>query len=392
MAQLCGKTEEEVVTALRGEIYKDPISEKWQTTDEYLSGNVRKKLKAAEIKAKEDSAYVCNVSALKQIIPEDLEASEIEARLGAPWIEPKYITQFMVEVFNTPPFMIDAKRISVEYSPISGEWNISGKTTNPYNPLTTKTYGTERINAYQILEKTLNSGTVQIYDQDPLDRKKRVKNKKETLLAMEKQDAIKAAFQDWVFKEPERREDLCRKYNDLYNATKPREYNGEHLDFPGMDPAIRLKKHQLNAVAHTLYGKNTLLAHCVGSGKTFEMAASAMQCKRLGLCHKPLFVVPNHLTEQWAHEFLRLYPGANILAATKKDFQPTNRKRFCARIATGNWDAVIIGHSQFEKIPLSQKRQNATIQNQLSELDAFLRDARSSRGSRFTVRAAEAAK
>lgn len=392
MAQLCGKTEEEVVSALRGEIYKDPISEKWQTTDEYLSGNVRKKLKAAEIKAKEDSAYVCNVSALKQIIPEDLAASEIEARLGAPWIEPKYITQFMVEVFNTPPFMIDAKRISVEYSPISGEWNISGKTTNPYNPLTTKTYGTEKINAYQILEKTLNSGTVQIYDQDPLDRKKRVKNKKETLLAMEKQDAIKAAFQDWVFKEPERREDLCRKYNDLYNATKPREYNGEHLDFPGMDPAIRLKKHQLNAVAHTLYGKNTLLAHCVGSGKTFEMAASAMQCKRLGLCHKPLFVVPNHLTEQWAHEFLRLYPGANILAATKKDFQPTNRKRFCARIATGNWDAVIIGHSQFEKIPLSQKRQNETIQKQLSELDAFLRDVRSSRGSRFTVRAAEAAK
>ena len=363
MAELTGKDVDTVKEELTGIIFQNPLMDKWETADEYLSGNVRDKLETAKVYAESHPEYAVNVQALTQVQPKELDASEIEVHVGATWIAPKYIEDFMRETFEKPQHLLDRNVVGVQYSDVTGQWNIKGKNADYGNSLVNMTYGTSRRNAYTILEDSLNLKDSRVFDTIEEDGKeKRVLNKKETTIASQKQEAIREAFKDWVFRDPERRQVLVAKYNQLFNSTRPREYDGSHLKFPGMTPDIELKTHQKNAVAHVLYGDNTLLAHCVGAGKTFEMTAAAMESKRLGLCQKSLFVVPNHLTEQWASDFLRLYPGANILAATKKDFEPANRKKFCSRIATGDYDAVIIGHSQFEKIPLSQERQVAIIE------------------------------
>lgn len=395
MAGLTGKTEEKVAEELTGVIFRDPVNGQWETADEYLSGNVREKLKTARIFAENHPEYTSNVHALAQVQPVDLDASEIEVRIGATWIAPEIYRDFMEELFDTPGYLV-GRVIDIRYSEASGAWNISGKNADSdRNVLTTATYGTSRINAYKILEETLNLKDVRIYDTklDAEGNEIRVLNKKETMLATQKQDAIKEAFKDWIFRDQERREKLCRIYNERFNSIRPREYDGSHLTFPGMNPEIELRPHQKNAVAHQLYGDNVLLAHVVGSGKTYEMVAAAMESKRLGIAQKSLFVVPNHLTEQWGAEFLQLYPGANILVATKKDFEPANRKKFCARIAMGSYDAVIIGHSQFERIPLSEERQKKIIEEQIEELEAGIQQAKlENDGRRFTVKQLEKTK
>ena len=390
MAELAGKSEDEITEELTGVIFKNPLTDRWETADEYLSGNVREKLSVARNYAENHPEYAINVSALERVQPKELDASEIEVRIGATWIDPKYIEDFMRETFQTPDYLFNRDVVGVKFSDITGQWNVKGKNADYGNTLVHSTFGTSRANAYKILEDSLNLKDTRIYDTVVEDGKeKRVLNKKETTLASQKQEAIREAFKDWVFRDPERRAALTAKYNELFNSTRPREYDGSHLTFPGMTPDIELKPHQLNAVAHVLYGDNTLLAHCVGAGKTFEMTAAAMESKRLGLCHKSLFVVPNHLTEQWASDFLRLYPGANILAATKKDFEPANRKKFCSRIATGDYDAVIIGHSQFEKIPLSTERQIAIIERQIEEIETAIALAKAERGERYTIKEME---
>lgn len=364
MEKLTGKDIDILIEDLSGVIYKNPLTDEWETADEYLSGNIREKLKIASTYAENHPEYAINVQALKAVQPKELDASEIEVRIGATWIDVQYIEDFMSDTFETPVHLLNRGIIGVQFSNITGEWKIQGKNADWGNALVNMTYGTSRVNAYKILEDSLNLKDTRVYDTIEEDGKeKRVLNKKETTIASQKQESIREAFKDWIFRDPERRQTLVAKYNELFNSTRPREYDGSHLKFPGMTPDIELKPHQKNAVAHILYGNNTLLAHCVGAGKTFEMTAAAMESKRLGLCQKSLFVVPNHLTEQWASDFLRLYPGANILAATKKDFEPANRKKFCSRIATGDYDAVIIGHTQFEKIPLSIERQTAIIEN-----------------------------
>ena len=390
MSKLSGKDEDTLVDELTGIIFKNPLSEEWETADAYLSGNVRSKLEAAETFAKNEPMYVVNAEALKRVQPRELDASEIEVRIGATWIEPRFIEDFMREVFETPEHLLNRDVIKIQYSDVTGQWNVKGKNADYGNSLVNMTYGTSRRNAYQILEDSLNLKDSRVYDTVIEDGKeKRVLNKKETTIAAQKQDAMREAFRDWVFRDMDRRNELVSKYNVLFNSTRPREYDGSHLKFPGMTPDIELKGYQKNAVAHVLYGNNTLLAHCVGAGKTFEMVAAAMESKRLGLCQKSLFVVPNHLTEQWASDFLRLYPGANILAATKKDFQPANRKKFCSRIATGDYDAVIIGHSQFEKIPLSAERQTAIIERQIAEITQSIEEIKAEQGERYTIKQME---
>ena len=393
MSKLTGRSQDELINELNGVIFLDPVRGEWQTADEYLSGNVRQKLREAEQAAQDSPGYLPNVEALRQAQPRDLDASEIEVRLGATWIDPAYIREFMWETFETPFYQ--QRMIDVTYSAFTAEWNIRNKNAVSYNNIAAyMTYGTERANAYKILEDTLNLRDVRIYDtkHDADGREWRVLNSKETTLAQQKQQAIKDAFRDWIWRDPDRRHTLVARYNELFNSTRPREYDGSHITFAGMNPEIRLREHQLNAVAHVLYGGNTLLAHEVGAGKTFEMVAAAMESKRLGLCHKSLFVVPNHLTEQWSGEFLRLYPSANILVATKKDFEPKNRKKFCARIATGEYDAVIIGHSQFEKIPVSMERQQRLLAEQIFEVEEGLRELKSQRAERFTIKSLERTK
>ncbi len=393
MSQLADKSVEEITKELAGVIFQNPVTEEWETADEYLSGNVREKLSVARTFAENHPEYAINVSSLESVQPKELDASEIEVRVGATWISPKYIEDFMRETFETPEYLFDRNTMGVLYSNVTGQWNVKGKNADRGNALVNMTYGTGRANAYKILEDSLNLRDTRIFDIVTEDGKeKRVLNKKETMLASQKQEAIREAFKDWVFRDPERRQDLCAKYNELFNSTRPREYDGSHLKFPGMTPDIVLRPHQLNAVAHQLYGDNTLLAHCVGAGKTFEMIAAAMENKRLGLCQKSLFVVPNHLTEQWASDFLRLYPGANILAATKKDFEPANRKKFCSRIATGDYDAVIIGHSQFEKIPLSTERQMAMIERQITEIEMAIEALKAENGERYSIKQMEKTK
>lgn len=397
MAQLLGTPEdyEAIQTGLRGVIFKDPMAPDdvevgWQTADEYLSGDVRSKLRIAQMAANRDSAFNINVEALQKAQPKDLDASEIDVRLGATWIDPGYIQQFMEETFETPYYL--RRSIEVKFSEMTAEWRINGKSSPSYNDVAAYvTYGTDRANAYRILEETLNLKDIRIYDtiEDADGKQKRVLNKKETTLAQQKQQAIKDAFQDWVWKDPRRREALVTKYNELFNSTRPREYDGSHIRFGGMNPDITLREHQRNAIAHVLYGGNTLLAHEVGAGKTFEMAASAMESKRLGLSQKSMFVVPNHLTLQWANEFLHLYPSAKLLVATKKDFETANRKKFCARIATGDYDAVIIGHSQFEKIPLSAERQERQLQEQIDEIEGAIAELKYQRGENFTIKQME---
>nr|WP_243238108.1 DUF3849 domain-containing protein [Roseburia zhanii] len=390
MGELTGKDKDTLTEELRGVIFQNPLTDVWETADQYLSGNVREKLAIATTYAENHPEYAPNVQALTQVQPRELDASEIEVRIGATWIEPKYINDFMRDIFQTPEHLFRRDTIGVQFSGVTGEWNVKGKNADYGNTLVNMTYGTSRVNAYKILEDSLNLKDTRVYDTIEEDGKeKRVLNKKETMIASQKQEAIREAFKDWVFRDPERRQTLVAKYNELFNSTRPREYDGSHLKFPGMTPDIELKPHQKNAVAHVLYGDNTLLAHCVGAGKTFEMTAAAMESKRLGLCQKSLFVVPNHLTEQWASDFLRLYPGANILAATKKDFEPANRKKFCSRIATGDYDAVIIGHSQFEKIPLSQERQAATIERQIDEIELAIEQAKKDNGERYTIKQME---
>ena len=366
------------------------MTDEWETADEYLSGNIREKLKIASTYAENHPEYAINVQALKAVQPKELDASEIEVRIGATWIDVQYIEDFMSDTFETPAHLLNRDIIGVQFSNITGEWKIQGKNADWGNALVNMTYGTSRVNAYKILEDSLNLKDTRVYDTIEEDGKeKRVLNKKETTIASQKQESIREAFKDWIFRDPERRQTLVAKYNELFNSTRPREYDGSHLKFPGMTPDIELKPHQKNAVAHILYGNNTLLAHCVGAGKTFEMTAAAMESKRLGLCQKSLFVVPNHLTEQWASDFLRLYPGANILAATKKDFEPANRKKFCSRIATGDYDAVIIGHTQFEKIPLSIERQTAIIEKQIDEIKLAIEQTKSENGERYTIKQME---
>ena len=393
MSKLTGKSQDELINELNGVIFLDPVRGEWQTADAYLSGNVRQKLREAEQAAQDSPGYLPNVEALRQAQPRDLDASEIEVRLGATWIDPSYIREFMWETFETPFYQ--QRMIDVNYSAFTAEWNIRNKNAVSYSNIAAyMTYGTERANAYKILEDTLNLRDVRIYDtkHDADGRERRVLNSKETTLAQQKQQAIRDAFRDWIWRDPDRRHTLVARYNELFNSTRPREYDGSHITFAGMNPEIRLREHQLNAVAHVLYGGNTLLAHEVGAGKTFEMVAAAMESKRLGLCHKSLFVVPNHLTEQWSGEFLRLYPSANILVATKKDFEPKNRKKFCARIATGEYDAVIIGHSQFEKIPVSMERQQRLLAEQIFEVEEGLRELKSQRAERFTIKSLERTK
>ena len=397
MAQLLGTPEEydTIMTELQGVIFKDPMGPDtpevgWQTADEYLSGDVRSKLRIAEMATKQDASYRINVEALKKAQPKDLDASEIDVRLGATWIDPAYIQQFMQETFETPYYL--RRAIEVKFSEMTAEWRISGKSAPSYNDVAAyMTYGTDRANAYRILEETLNLKDIRIYDiiEDPDGKQKRVLNKKETTLAQQKQQAIKDAFRDWIWKDPRRRDALVTKYNELFNSTRPREYDGSHIRFGGMNPDITLREHQRNAIAHVLYGGNTLLAHEVGAGKTFEMAASAMESKRLGLSQKSMFVVPNHLTLQWANEFLRLYPSAKLLVATKKDFETANRKKFCARIATGDYDAVIIGHSQFERIPLSAERQERQLREQIDEIEGAIAELKYQRGENFTIKQME---
>ena len=399
MAELLGTPGncERITTELSGVIFKDPAADAddpeagWQTADEYLSGNVRDKLRMAQLAAESHPEFKVNVDALTKAQPKDLEASEIDVRLGATWLAPSIVQQFMMETFQ-PPYRIRYNNaITVRYSPYTSEWRISNKSATGFGDImATETYGTRRANAYKILEDTLNLRDSRVYDTIEEDGKeKRVLNQNETTLAQQKQQAIKDAFAGWVWKDPQRRALLVKKYNELFNSTRPREYDGSHIHFVGMNPEINLREHQRNAVAHVLYGYNTLLAHEVGAGKSFEMAASAMELKRLGLCQKSLFVVPNHLTEQWASEFLRLYPHAKLLVTSKKDFEPGNRKKFCARIATGDYDAVIIGHSQFEKIPLSAERQERLIQEQMDEIEEAIEEAKAQAGEHFTVKQLE---
>ena len=392
MAQLTGKTEEKITEELVGVIFKNPLTDQWESGDEYLSGNVRDKLNTARTFAESHPEFTPNVRALEAVQPRDLEASEIEVRVGATWIETSDYQDFMVELLHTPWYFAQ-KEIQVKFSEVNGEWRITGKNADsPRNAFAYATYGTERANAYKILEDTLNLKDVRIYDKSVNENgdEIRVLNKKETMLASQKQDAMKAAFKDWIFKDQQRRERLVKVYNERFNSIRPREYDGSHLTFPGMNPEIELRPHQKNAVAHQLYGDNVLLAHVVGAGKTYEMVAAAMESKRLGLSQKNLFVVPNHLTEQWGAEFLQLYPGANILVATKKDFEPANRKKFCARIAMGNYDAIIIGHSQFERIPISDERQEAMLRKQIDDLEMAIQSARYEQdGGRYTVKQIE---
>lgn len=394
MAQLTGRSEETVIEELKGIIFFNPETNRWENNDEYLSGNVREKLQVAKEHLQTDSRYQENVDALEKIQPKDLDASEIEVRIGATWIEPEMYEQFMEEVFHTPKYHLNNRRIAIEYSKTTGEWRIKGKNLDSIgNTISYNTYGTQRINAYEILEATLNLRDARVYDRVETDGTVRyVVNKTETMYAAQKQDAIKEAFQEWIYADLQRRETICKTYNERFNSIRPREYDGSYLVFPGMNTEITLKPHQKNAVAHQLYGKNTLLAHCVGAGKTYEMIAAAMESKRLGLSQKSLFVVPNHLTEQWGTEFLQLYPGANILVATKKDFQPMNRKKFCARIALGNYDAVIIGHSQFEKIPLSDERLKKMLNGQIDDIIAAIELAKESNTENFTIKQMEKTK
>ncbi|MFR7821589.1 DEAD/DEAH box helicase family protein, partial [Candidatus Pseudoruminococcus sp.] len=400
MMELSGKSEEELFADLKGVIFLNPLYEygnsyepKYLMADEYLSGNVREKLATAKRSAAlypED--YTVNVQALEKVQPKDLTASEISVRLGATWIPPEIFQQFMFEFLDTPRYA--QWNIKVHYSQFTGEWNIEGKSYDRSNVKAYSTYGTSRINAYKIIEETLNLKDVRIFDyiEDEEGKKKAVLNKKETAIAQAKQELIKQGFQDWIWADPARREKLTKMYNDKFNSIRPREYDGSHIVFNGMNPEIELREHQKNAVAHILYGGNTLLAHAVGAGKTFEMVAAAMESKRLGLCNKSLFVVPNHLTEQWAAEFLQLYPAANILVATKRDFETKNRKKFCGRIATGDYDAVIIGHSQFEKIPMSIERQRAILEQQLEELTDGIMDLKRNRGENFSIKQLEKSK
>ena len=390
MAELSGKTEEQITEELAGAIFRNPLTDKWETSDEYLSGNVREKLGIAERFAENHPEYEGNVQYLKKVQPKDLDASEIEVRLGATWVDTEYITQFMGETFHTPGYYLGSK-IDVRYAAVNGQWNITGKNMdNRGNALVQSTYGTQRANAYRLLEDALNLRDTKIYDTiEDADGEHRVLNKKETMLAQQKQEMIKEAFKEWIFRDIDRREALCKKYNELFNSSRPREYDGSHIQFTGMTPEITLMPHQKNAVAHILYGNNTLIAHCVGAGKTFQMIAAGMESRRLGLSQKNLYVVPNHLTEQWGSDFLRLYPGANVLVATKKDFEPANRKKFCSRIATGDYDAIIIGHSQFERIPLSVERQAAAIEKQIRDITMAIEDAEGQEGTRYTVKQME---
>ena len=409
MAHLTEKSEEDIINDLTGVIFRLPEPagkdgrSKYVTADEYLSGNVRQKLQKAQSWAESDESFQVNVKALEAVQPKDLSASEIDVRLGATWIDKKYIRQFMYETFHTPvykmwndlPYATNRHAITVNFSPVSAEWNISNKSEVSYNDVTANTtFGTSCVNAYEILEATLNLRDVRIFDtvKDAEGKEKRVLNQKETTLAQQKQQAIKDAFRDWIWKDPDRREDLVHVYNEKFNSTRPREYDGSHISFAGMNPEIELRSHQRNAIAHILYGGNTLLAHQVGAGKTFEMAAAIMESKRLGLCNKAILVVPNHLTEQWSSEFLRLYPTAKLLVTTKKDFEKKNRKKFCARIATGDYDAVIIGHSQFEKIPISYTRQERMLQEQIRQIVEGIEELKYERGERFSIKQMERTK
>ncbi|MBR0391213.1 MAG: DEAD/DEAH box helicase family protein, partial [Oscillospiraceae bacterium] len=399
MAQLTGMDEEEIADQLVGVIFQvpGPLDEDgratYVTADEYLSGNVRQKLREAEDAAEMSPYFDVNVQALKAAQPKDLEASEIDVRLGATWVDKKYINDFMWETFQTPFYM--KRTVHVNFSAYTAEWYIDGKNLFSANNVAAYvTYGTDRANAYRILEDTLNLRDIRIYDtvQDAEGKEKRVLNQKETTLAQQKQQAIKEAFRDWVWRDPDRREALVHTYNELFNSIRPREFDGSHISFDGMTPEIDLREHQRNAVAHILYGGNTLLAHEVGAGKTFEMVAAVMESKRLGLCQKAMFVVPNHLTEQWASEFLRLYPSANILVANKKDFEKANRQKFCARIATGDYDAVILGHSQFERIPVSQERQQRLLKEQIDDITDGIMEMKRNRGERYSIKQLERAK
>ncbi len=409
MASLMGGSEKipQIVSDLKGIIFKDPDSgpfdmeaggdqwqKGWQAADEYLSGNVRLKLEKARLAAEKHPEFAVNAEYLEKVQPKDLTAPEISARIGSPWIDTKYYKQFMFSLFQTPGYLQD-KKMNIIYSDVSGEWSIRGKSEDSRtNTRVWNTYGTKRINAYAILEASLNQRSVQIFDThyDEEGKEIRVLNEKETAIAQQKQEAIKEAFQDWIFKDPDRRADLCATYNRMFNSMRPREYDGKHINFIGMNPEIRLEAHQRNAVARILYGGNSLLAHVVGAGKTFEMVAAAMESKRLGLCRKSLIVVPNHLTEQWGGDFMALYPGANVLVATKKDFEPRNRKKFCARISTGDYDAVIIGHSQFEKIPISPERQKAIIEDQIDEIVDAITEAKINKEEKFTIKQLERTK
>ena len=390
MARLTGKAEDEIVADLQGVIFLDPLEQTWQTADEYLSGNVRAKLRVAQTAAESDSSFAVNVEALQAAQPKDLDASEIDVRLGTTWVDKAYIQRFMIELLGIPYY--ERRRIHVNYAPQTAEWSIDGKSLLSENVNNHMKYGTRCAPALKILEDTLNLRDTRVYDvvQDENGREKRELNQKETTIAQQKQQAIKDAFHDWVWKDPTRRHELVTRYNELFNSTRPREYDGSHIVFDGMNPEITLREHQRTAIAHVLYGGNTLLAHQVGAGKTFEMVAAAMESKRLGLCQKSMFVVPNHLTEQWASEFLRLYPSANILVTTKKDFEKAKRKQFCARIATGDYDAVIIGHSQFEKIPISQERQERLLREQIDEIAAGIEEMERENGERFTIKRMEA--
>ena len=390
MARLTGKAEDEIVADLQGVIFLDPLKQTWQTADEYLSGNVRAKLRVAQTAAESDPSFAVNVEALQAAQPKDLDAPEIDVRLGTTWVDKAYIQRFMIELLGISYY--EQRRIHVNYAPQTAEWSIDGKSLLSESVNNHMKYGTRRAPALKILEDTLNLRDTRVYDvvQDENGREKRELNQKETTIAQQKQQAIKDAFHDWVWKDPTRRHELVTRYNELFNSTRPREYDGSHIVFDGMNPEITLREHQRNAIAHVLYGGNTLLAHQVGAGKTFEMVAAAMESKRLGLCQKSMFVVPNHLTEQWASEFLRLYPSANILVTTKKDFEKAKRKQFCARIATGDYDAVIIGHSQFEKIPISQERQERLLREQIDEIAAGIEEMERENGERFTIKRMEA--
>nr|WP_286181577.1 N-6 DNA methylase [Coprobacillus sp. K06] len=400
MMGISGKSENEIFEDLKGVIFLNPLYEygnsyepKYLMADEYLSGNVREKLRIAKNSAElYPKDYKVNVEALQKVQPKDLTASEISVRLGATWLPPDDVQEFIFHLLETPRYA--QWNIKVHFSPFTSEWNIEGKSYDKGNVRAYNTYGTSRINAYKIIEETLNLKDVRIFDyiEDDEGRKKAVLNKKETAIAQSKQEMIKQEFQDWIWSDPERRERLCKSYNEKFNSVRPREYDGSHIIFNGMNPEIELREHQKNAVAHILYGGNTLLAHAVGAGKTFEMVAAAQESKRLGLCNKSLFVVPNHLTEQWAAEYLQLYPAANILVATKKDFETKNRKKFCGRIATGDYDAVIIGHSQFEKIPMSIERQRAILEQQLEEITGGIAELKRNRGENFSIKQLEKSK
>ena len=397
MSKLTGKDEETLFSELTGVVFLNPnytegLNEKYLPADKYLSGNVRQKLAAAKEKAEENPQYQFNADALAQVQPTDLTASEISVRLGATWLDTEYVRRFIFETLGTPRSA--QWGMKVHYSGITGEWRIEGKSKDRGNVKAISTYGTKRVNAYEIIETTLNLKDVRIFDYqyDEEGRRIAVLNKKETAIAQSKQELIKDAFAEWIWKDPDRREAICKTYNILFNSNRPREYDGSHISFSGMNPEITLRKHQVNAIAHILYGGNTLLAHVVGAGKTFEMVAAAMESKRLGLCQKSLFVVPNHLTEQWATEFLQLYPAANILVATRKDFETKNRKKFCGRIATGDYDAIIIGHSQFEKIPMSVERQRAILEQQIDEIMMGISEAKREKAENFTIKQMEKTK